>query len=1067
MRQRVQRFDWSLTTLGARDSWPQHYHTALSECLDAPVPVTIWLGVDLVVCYNDAWDVRLGSRYAHRFGQPGARGFADLWQTIGAPLRAVYASARATFCHGVEMPVGRAETCPFSWYINPLYDPAGQVAGLITALAEPVPPVMVRPTPVGTQSEEALAHSVARFRRIVESRLVGVLFTDTQGRITDANAALLELLGYERSELIGMAWSTITPPEHAAADAAATAQLITTGSVAPYAKTYFRKDGSRVPVLVGATILETDPVAGGSEAVAFVIDNAVAYYSEARYRSLVEASAQVVWRATPDGRLSERRTRWSTMTGIAPDDLPEDPFDLIHPDDLAQGSAAWQFALDHTTPLGFVQRVRGNDGQYRTWQVRTAPVLEADGRVREWVGTDTDITARMAAEQALRESELQLRLITDSMPALISYVDSQQRYQFVNKTYSEWFGYQRDEVIGRYLWDMLGEAAYAVVQSEIDQALTGHEVTFERMIPYRHGARFMQATYIPDRAADGEVRGYFALAIDLTERQQAEDQLRYQTRLFESLTASVLDGILIVSPEGQMLHVNQQFADIWHFPPDVIASQSDARALAWAANQTTDPAGFLARVTAVYGQPDFQVREEVAMRDGRVYERFGAPIRDGDVRLGWLWTFRDISERKQAEREREQLLVHEQELRRQAEEASRLKDEFLATVSHELRTPLTAFLGYAQLLQSRKRDEAYIARSVEKMIRSAKVQAQLIEDLLDISRSVSGRLRIDLTPLDLRDVVRAALDTVRPAADARQLTLLNEIDPAPVRVVGDANRLQQVVWNLLANAVKFTPSAGVVIVRIESDQHDALLTVSDTGQGISAAFLPYVFDRFRQADSKPNRSNGGLGIGLAIVRHLVELHGGTVHVQSAGIDQGATFHVRLPLITGGVVPQTDARAEPERVTGFDTTDCPPELVGLRLLVVDDQPEIMELLAEMLSSCGADVRSCAGAQEALAIIRDWQPQVLVSDIAMPGEDGYWLIEQVRALPAEAGGTIPAIALTAYVRMEDRLRILAAGFEQYVPKPVEAAELRAVVAHLARGAAAATGESPTQADQDSHT
>ncbi|NTU80474.1 MAG: PAS domain-containing protein, partial [Chloroflexales bacterium] len=375
--------------------------------------------------------------------------------------------------------------------------------------------------------------------------------------------------------------------------------------------------------------------------------------------------------------------------------------------------------------------------------------------------------------------------------------------------------------------------------------------------------------------------------------------------------------------------------------------------------------------------------------------------------------------------------------------ALKLKDEFLATVSHELRTPLTAILGYAQLLQRRTHDAAYVTRTVPKLLESAKTQAALIEDLLDVSRIVSGKLRIAPTPIELIDVIHAALDTVRPAVEAKGLELQVVLDPAASAVVGDANRLQQVVWNLLANAAKFTPPGGRIAVQLAVAGRQAELSVRDTGQGISPAFLPEVFAPFRQADSSSQRAHGGLGLGLAIVRHLVELHGGTVGVTSAGVGQGATFTVRLPLVAEGEV--SALATAPSRAAA--TTDGEPfPLAGLRVVVVDDQPAILELLGEILTSEGASIRACTTAAEALALVRAWRPDVLVSDIAMPQADGYWLIQQVRALGPAEGGLVPAVALTAYVRLEDRLQVLAAGFQQYVSKPVDPTELRAVILGL---------------------
>jgi PAS domain S-box-containing protein len=396
--------------------------------------------------------------------------------------------------------------------------------------------------------------------------------------------------------------------------------------------------------------------------------------------------------------------------------------------------------------------------------------------------------------------------------------------------------------------------------------------------------------------------------------------------------------------------------------------------------------------------------------------------------------------------ERSRLLEAEQAARKEAEAASRLKDEFLATVSHELRTPLTAFLGYAQLLQTRKRDEAYVARTVEKLVRSAKDQAQLIEDLLDVSRIVTGNLRLEPQPLDLRAVVAAALDTVRPAIEAKQHHFLVDLGSAATPINGDAARLQQVVWNLLSNAVKFTPPNGTIEVQVQSHQGTAQLTVSDTGQGISEDFLPFVFDRFRQADSTRQRFHGGLGLGLSIVRHLVELHGGSVQVRSGGSGQGSTFVVRLPLLSD----KPNAPTGPQDGVEAAWLPCPPEVAGMRVLVVDDQHDILELVQELLTECGAVVKPCDSAEAALAALSAWRPDLLIADIGMPRADGYWLIGQVRALPAAQGGATPAVALTAYVGEEERLRAVQAGFQHYLPKPVVPSDLLAVVASLGRRA-----------------
>ncbi|MBI2897255.1 MAG: response regulator [Deltaproteobacteria bacterium] len=389
--------------------------------------------------------------------------------------------------------------------------------------------------------------------------------------------------------------------------------------------------------------------------------------------------------------------------------------------------------------------------------------------------------------------------------------------------------------------------------------------------------------------------------------------------------------------------------------------------------------------------------------------------------------------------ERARLYEIEQDARRQAEWASRMKDEFLATISHELRTPLTAMLGWARLLREGQLDESKVGRAIETIERNTKVQAQLVEDVLDVSRIINGKLRLDLRPLDPRGVVEAAMAVVRPTADAKGIHLLATLENEPFAVSGDPDRLQQVVWNLLSNATRFTPEGGTVEVRVEHVGSRARISVRDTGQGISPAFLPFVFDRFRQADGSSTRVHGGLGLGLAIVRHLVELHGGSVRAESAGEGRGSLFEVELPVV--------QAKAVPLPVEDHRPVD-PSALDGLRILVVDDDVESLDVLTAVLVQFGAQVKGSASAREALEDVQSFRPDVLLSDIAMPGEDGYSLIRRVRSLSPERGGEIPAAAITAFATDEDRVRALSAGYQTHLPKPFEPSTLAAVVTDLAR-------------------
>jgi PAS domain S-box-containing protein len=417
----------------------------------------------------------------------------------------------------------------------------------------------------------------------------------------------------------------------------------------------------------------------------------------------------------------------------------------------------------------------------------------------------------------------------------------------------------------------------------------------------------------------------------------------------------------------------------------------------------------------------------------------------------------DVTQRKRTEEERELFLAREQAARMQAEEANRLKDEFLATLSHELRTPLTAILGWAHMLKAGGLDEATARHAVETVERNAHAQRQLVEDVLDVSRIVTGQLRIEQTAINLLDVVRAALDSVRPAADAKHIELQCSFDPRAGQVTGDPSRLQQVVWNLLSNAVKFTNAGGVVRIGVERLLAQTRITVSDTGQGIAPDFLPYVFDRFRQADGSTTRQHGGLGLGLAIVRHLVEAHGGSVHAYSAGTGAGATFTVDLPPLPGeasaktgsGVLKSTEhaGDARPADSDGDDEGDIAPPLVGLRVLVVDDDEDALEMLSAFLVRSGAEVSKAVSAADALKELSGREFDVIISDIAMPVVDGYELMRRVRAAGDERGGRTPAIALTAYASDGDRAQALRAGFQRHLAKPVEPRELLEVIADLA--------------------
>ena len=429
------------------------------------------------------------------------------------------------------------------------------------------------------------------------------------------------------------------------------------------------------------------------------------------------------------------------------------------------------------------------------------------------------------------------------------------------------------------------------------------------------------------------------------------------------------------------------------------------------------------------------------------------PERDERGRItGWICTATDIDQHKRIEAVNQKLLVSEQEARSQAEVANRSKDEFLATVSHELRTPLNAILGWTRMLRTGAVEPRSMARVLETIERNARAQTQLVEDILDVSRIIAGKLRVNIQKTDLHLVARSAMDAVRPAAEAKGVQLDCLLEPDAAEFCGDPDRLQQVIWNLLANAIKFTPRDGRVELRLSRAQSQLEICVVDSGMGIPSDFLPHVFDRFRQADSSITRTQGGLGLGLAIVRHLVEVHGGTVGAYSEGEGKGARFVVRLPVRAVESLPEPVAAPGPALASDLLDPTVPDLLRAVDVLVLDDEADARDLITAVLVKAGARVRTAGSADEAIALLREQLPDVVLSDIGMPGEDGFSFIRRVR----EFAPDLPAAALTAYASAEDHRRALEAGFQVHVTKPIEPVDLTLLVASLVRHAATPTPE-----------
>jgi PAS domain S-box-containing protein len=550
--------------------------------------------------------------------------------------------------------------------------------------------------------------------------------------------------------------------------------------------------------------------------------------------------------------------------------------------------------------------------------------------------------------------------------------------------------------------------------------------------------------------------------------ERKTEELARSLSMMRATLESTTDGILVTDAAGNVTGCNQRYEQMWGIPRAVMEAGSHQQLVEKNSRQFADPAAFCAQIHAVDDNSHAETFDLLSLADGRTLELFTKlQLVDGQI-VGRVWSFRDITERRRTEdalravaidnarlyeaaqtaaEERTRLLESERVARNEAERMSQMKDEFLASLSHELRTPLSAILGWTHILRRGAKSPADVERGISTIERNARIQAQLIEDLLDMSRITSGKLRLDVQSVEPAAFIESAVETMRPAAEAKGIRLEKILDPAAGPISGDPSRLQQIVWNLLSNAIKFTPKAGSVQVVLQRVESHIEIHVADTGMGIKQEFLAHVFDRFRQADASSTRSFGGLGLGLAIVKQLVEMHGGTVVANSDGEGRGATFSVRLPLVAVNTGRYDPRRVSPKTALRESTEFPVVDLSGIRILVVDDEADGRDLVKRVLEGCGAEVFTAGAADEALAMLERERPQLLVSDIGMPQVDGFELLRRIRALGPDKGGQIRAIALTAFARAEDRTQALHGGFVVHVSKPVEPFELIATVASVA--------------------
>ena len=664
-----------------------------------------------------------------------------------------------------------------------------------------------------------------------------------------------------------------------------------------------------------------------------------------------------------------------------------------------------------------------------------------------------DITERKKIEEDVRRRTAQFETLLNEAPLGVYLVDSNFRLRQVNPMAQQAFGNIPD-LIGRDFDDVmqiLWPKAYA--QEIVERFRHTLETGEPYIVPERIETRVdrevtefyeWQINRIPLPEGGSGVVCYFR---DISQQVLARLAIEQSEERFRSLVSVITNVPWIADANGAF--INEQPA--WQAYTG--QSWEEYRDFGWENALHPEDRDQVKDVwkNALENRTLYESRGRLwhaPTQQWRHYVARGMPLlnKEGDVRE-WIGACTDVDDQKRADEERERLLQSEHEARKQAEAANRIKDEFLAMVSHELRTPLNAILGWSHMLVRGRLDEKHSAHGLEVIERNARAQNQLIADLLDISRIITGKFRFEQQAVELIPTIEAALETLRPAADAKGIELRLQLDPAAGPISGDANRLQQVVWNLLSNAVKYTPRNGRIEVNLRRYDTSAVISVQDTGEGINPELLPYIFDRFRQGDASTTRQHGGLGLGLAIVRHLVELHGGTVCAASKGVGQGATFTVTLPLLPPAAVKSNEHGNEQYELLN-KSNFAGANLTDFRVLIVDDEPDAREVLIIALSQTGAAVRAAATVGEALQVFDEWKPSVLVSDIGMPNEDGYDLIRRVRARDVERGGRIPALALTGYASAEDAARALAAGYQTHLAKPVAPSELVDAVATLVK-------------------
>ncbi|ODG97871.1 hybrid sensor histidine kinase/response regulator [Nostoc sp. KVJ20] len=773
--------------------------------------------------------------------------------------------------------------------------------------------------------------------------------------------------------------------------------------------------------------------------------------NEERLKLALDASQMGLWDwniVTNQVILSENH---EVLFGLLPgsfDGTYEGFLKCIHPEDKPFVMEANAHALANKTDYNDEFRIVRSDQSPHWISAKGKLIYDDQGQAVRMIGVCMETTVCKQAEESTRELTTQVQEQANILNAILTasvdhiYIfDRQGCYQYVSSDGATVLGLKPQDIIGKTLpeLDLPADLIMQVDSQRKAVMETGQPIKDECECLTTNGLHFYEYILTPLRNLDQTIEGVITVSRDITEHKRAEKSLRESEARFRRLFESNLIGVAFWNVHGFVIDANDAFLQLAGYTRDEFATlgRINWRELTPVEYQDLDDRALLEVQTT--GVSKIYEKEYIHRNGKRVPIVLGMALLNDSQEHGVAFVL-DITDRKSAEKECDRLLECERTARKQAEIANKIKDEFLAVLSHELRTPLNPILGWSKMLRTRKFDEKTTNHALETIERSAKLQTQLIEDLLDVSRILQGKLNLNICPVNLVMVVEAALETVKLAAEAKSIQIQTIFDANLGQVMGDPNRLQQVVWNLLSNAVKFTPTGGRVEIRLMEAANQVQIQVSDTGKGISPDFLPYVFDYFRQSDGTTTRTFGGLGLGLAIVRKVVEMHGGKVQAESLGEESGATFTVDLPLLV---------RNEQVWREENQSLDCQPEsslLSNTQVLVVDDEPDIRDLVTFILQDYGVEVTAVASAQEALQALSESIPDVLISDIGMPKTDGYMLMREVRSRSPQQGGSIPAIALTAYAGEMNQQQALAAGFQMHISKPVDPDVLVKAIADL---------------------